>query len=115
MLTPGSRIGPAIILRHIREGLFGDAYKVEVEAGRGKGENFLVKVLPRELVEGIGFSDNFLRECQVIEQLDQDGHEPQRRFLRLQRELPRAGQRVHPVRCRAAPLRGRRRARRLSC
>lgn len=76
MLTPGSRIGPAIILRHIREGLFGDAYKVEVEAGRGKGENFLVKVLPRELVEGIGFSDNFLRECQVIEQLDQDGIAP---------------------------------------
>ena len=67
MLTPGSRIGPAIVLRHVSEGLFGDSYEVEAEAGRGKGEKFLVKVLPRELVERPGFSENFLRECQVIE------------------------------------------------
>jgi serine/threonine protein kinase len=32
-----------------------------------------VKVLPRELLEDPGFSDHFLRECQVVEQLDQDG------------------------------------------
>ncbi len=76
MLTPGSRIGPAIVLRHVSEGLFGDSYEVEAEAGRGKGEKFLVKVLPRELVERPGFSENFLRECQVIEQLDQDGIMP---------------------------------------
>ena len=76
MLSSGSRIGPALILRHIREGLFGDTYEVEAEMGKGKGENLFVKVLPRELVEGPGFSDNFLRECQVIEQLDQDGIAP---------------------------------------
>ena len=76
MLSPGSRIGPALILGHIREGLFGDAYEVEGEAGKGKGENLFVKILPRELVEGTGFSDNFIRECQVIEQLDQDGIAP---------------------------------------
>ncbi len=76
MLSIGTRIGPALILRHLREGLFGDAYEAEGETGSGKGERFIVKVLPRELVEGMGFSDHFLRECQVIEQLDQDGIAP---------------------------------------
>jgi serine/threonine protein kinase len=73
MLSPGTRIGPARILRHLGENLFGDAYEVVGEAGKGKGDHFLVKVLPRELLEDPGFSDHFLRECQVVEQLDQDG------------------------------------------
>jgi len=73
MLSPGTRIGPARILRHLGENLFGDAYEVIGEAGKGKGDHFLVKVLPRELLEDPGFSDHFLRECQVVEQLDQDG------------------------------------------
>jgi serine/threonine protein kinase len=73
MLFPGTRIGPARILRHLGENLFGDSYEVVGEAGKGKGDHFLVKVLPRELLEDPGFSDHFLRECQVIEQLDQDG------------------------------------------
>ncbi|MBT3569997.1 MAG: hypothetical protein HN494_14190, partial [Opitutae bacterium] len=73
MLSPGTRIGPARILRHLGENLFGDAYEVVGEAGKGKGDHFFVKVLPRELLEDPGFSDHFLRECQVVEQLDQDG------------------------------------------
>ena len=73
MLSPGTRIGPARILRHLGENLFGDAYEVVGEAGEGKGDHFLVKVLPRELLEDPGFSDHFSRECQVVEQLDQDG------------------------------------------
>ena len=73
MLSPGTRIGPARILRHLGENLFGDAYEVIGEAGKGKGDRFFVKVLPRELLEDPGFSDHFLRECQVVEQLDQDG------------------------------------------
>ena len=37
MLSPGTRIGPARILRHLGENLFGDAYEVVGEAGKGKG------------------------------------------------------------------------------
>jgi serine/threonine protein kinase len=73
MLSPGTRIGPARILRHLGENLFGDAYEVIGERGNGAGDHFLVKVLPRELLDDPGFSDHFLRECQVLEQLDQDG------------------------------------------
>lgn len=73
MLSPGVRIGPARILEDLREGAAGEGYVVLGEAGKGKGERLFAKVLPKELVEGAGFSDHFLRECQVIEQLEGDG------------------------------------------
>lgn len=73
MLSPGVRIGPARILEDLREGAAGEGYLVLGEAGKGKGERLFAKVLPKELVEGAGFSDHFLRECQVVEQLEGEG------------------------------------------
>ncbi|MBO45690.1 MAG: hypothetical protein CMJ96_02225 [Planctomycetes bacterium] len=69
VLHVDTRVETLRIVRHLDEGLVGDVYEVFDEELR---EPFALKVLKREFVDEMGFSDRFLRECQVISQLEGD-------------------------------------------
>ena len=69
VLNVDTRVETLRIVRHLDEGLLGDTYEAFDEELK---ESFALKVLKREFVEEMEFSDRFLRECQVITQLEND-------------------------------------------
>ncbi len=69
VLNVDTRVETLRIVRHLEEGLLGDTYEVFDEELR---EPFALKVFRREFVDEMDFPDRFLRECQVISQLEND-------------------------------------------
>ncbi|SVD79942.1 uncharacterized protein METZ01_LOCUS432796, partial [marine metagenome] len=69
VLNVDTRVDTLRIVRHLDEGLLADTYEAFDEELK---ESFALKVLKREFVEEMDFSDRFLRECQVITQLEND-------------------------------------------
>ena len=70
MLSSGTRIGTARILNWLGEGSCGQSYHCLGSEGDIKGEEFYIKLIPREISERKGFQDYFLQEAQALEQLD---------------------------------------------
>ncbi|MFP6900712.1 MAG: serine/threonine-protein kinase, partial [Opitutales bacterium] len=68
-LNVDTRVDGLRIVCHLDDGLLGDTYEVFDEERR---ETFALKVMKRQFVEEVDFSDRFLRECQVIFQLEHD-------------------------------------------
>jgi serine/threonine protein kinase len=69
VLNVDTRVETMRIVRHLDAGLLGDVYEVYDEGSR---ETFALKVIKREFVDELHFSDHFERECQVISQLEND-------------------------------------------
>ena len=70
MLSSGTRIGTTRILNWLGEGSCGQSYHCLGSEGDIKGEEFYIKLIPREISERKGFQDYFLQEAQALEQLD---------------------------------------------
>ncbi|SVD75008.1 uncharacterized protein METZ01_LOCUS427862, partial [marine metagenome] len=69
VLNIDTRVDHFRIVRHLDGGLLADTYEVFEEESK---ETFALKVLKREFVDEVDFSDRFHRECQVISQLEND-------------------------------------------
>ena len=80
MLSSGTRIGSTKILSWLGEGSTGQSYHCEATEGNFKGEDFYVKLIPREISEMNGFEDHFMQECQMLEQLEGRGIWPVKAF-----------------------------------
>ena len=80
MLSSGTRIGSTKILSWLGEGSTGQSYHCEATEGDFKGEDFYVKLIPREISETNGFEDHFMQECQMLEQLEGRGIWPVKAF-----------------------------------
>ena len=80
MLSSGTRIGSTKILSWLGEGSTGQSYHCEATEGDFKGEDFYVKLIPREISEMNGFEDHFMQECQMLEQLEGRGIWPVKAF-----------------------------------
>ncbi len=73
MLSSGTRIESTRILNWLGEGSCGQSYHCEGSEGEIKGQEFYVKLIPREVSERKGFQDYFIQEGQALEQLDGPG------------------------------------------
>ena len=69
------------------EGSTGQSYHCEATEGDFKGEDFYVKLIPREISEMNGFEDHFMQECQMLEQLEGKGQDRKRAEIRQEREV----------------------------
>ena len=69
VLNVDTRVDHFRIVRHLDGGLLAETYEVFDEESK---ETFALKVLKREFVDDMDFSDRFHRECQVISQLEND-------------------------------------------
>ena len=73
MLSSGTRIESTRIINWLGEGSCGQSYHCEGWEGEIKGNEFYVKLIPREVSERKGFQDYFIQEGQALEQLDGPG------------------------------------------
>lgn len=69
VLNVDTRVDHFRVVRHLDGGLLAETYEVFDEESK---ETFALKVLKREFVDDMDFSDRFHRECQVISQLEND-------------------------------------------
>ena len=69
ILNVDTRVENLRIVRLVDEGLLADTYEVFDEELK---ETFALKVVKRDFVDEMNFSDQFTRECQVISQLEND-------------------------------------------